>query len=408
MSNSNKLFVAVTAGRWQLPAINAAHRLGLQVCALDGDPTADGFAIADISTNIEINDETAVLDFIERQNNQIVGSLSFASEVGMETMGLINDFYELNGLSKIEASLFTDKWAQRKNWESNGLPNPNFLTIKKDRQVDENFILELNDLGSKIIVKPRQSSGSRGLTVLNIPYSIESVQRAIETAVLQSRSDGAIIESFIDGKEYAAEGFTYKGKFYPLCLSEKRKVDSTNNTVANELFTPTIDKKISDEIWQVVQNAVLSLSDSDTSSHTEVLVDSLGKIWLVESAGRGGGFMVAEGLLPWAFGIDLAEISVKAACNIEMTIPEPNKTYATLRFYPSRKGILKSILGMDKCHGVRNLLVGALADIGTQFSEGQNDAARLGYILARGNSQREALALADFAMESIEFNVEPE
>ena len=307
MSNSNKLFVAVTAGRWQLPAINAAHRLGLQVCALDGDPTADGFAIADISTNIEINDETAVLDFIERQNNQIVGSLSFASEVGMETMGLINDFYELNGLSKIEASLFTDKWAQRKNWESNGLPNPNFLTIKKDRQVDENFILELNDLGSKIIVKPRQSSGSRGLTVLNIPYSIESVQRAIETAVLQSRSDGAIIESFIDGKEYAAEGFTYKGKFYPLCLSEKRKVDSTNNTVANELFTPTIDKKISDEIWQVVQNAVLSLSDSDTSSHTEVLVDSLGKIWLVESAGRGGGFMVAEGLLPWAFGIDLAD-----------------------------------------------------------------------------------------------------
>ena len=406
MTRPDKIFVAVTAGRWQMPAINAARDLGLEVCAFDGDTMASGFSASNIFQAININDEAAVLSFLKKTKNEIIGCLSFASEVGMETMGAINDAYGLNGLSKTEASLFVDKLSQRKVWALNNLPNPDYLTVDSGQQVDDNFILKLQGLGSKLIVKPRQSSGSRGLTVLLAPYSIDCVQEAIDLSVSHSRVDGAIIETFINGTEFAAEGFTLNSKFYSLCLSEKRKVEHSQDTVASEYFTPDISPYIKNKIWQVVEEAVLALSLNDTTSHTEVLLDARNKVWLVESAGRGGGFMVAEGLLPWAFGVDLAKISVRVACKLDVAIPEPEDTYAILRFFPTQKGVLKSINGFNKCSGNTNLQVGSFVDIGAEFIGGYNDAARLGYILARGDSPKEVKETADFAMNSINFVIE--
>jgi len=408
MGNKNKLFVAVTAGRWQIPAIRAAKKLGFRVCALDGNPSAEGFKIADDSEVVDFDNKESVLNFIRNQEALIAGSLSFASEAGMETMGLINDFCGLTGLTQHEARLFTDKWAQREIWKKLGFPNPKFLTIEQNQKVDEKLVLSINGLGKQIIIKPRQGSGSRGISVLSSPYTVKMIKGALDKAFSCSRAAGAIIESYIQGTEFAAEGFTCNGQFHRLCLTEKHKVEGSNKTVANKLFTPILNATVKEKIWRVVEDAVASLSLNDTASHTEILLDSSHHVWLVESAGRGGGFMVAEGLLPWAFGIDLATISVKAACNISVSIPKPKNIFATLQFFPSQKGVLKSIEGLNKICDLENIVAGNLVEIGTKFSDEHNDAARLGYILTKGKSQNESLFLADFAMQNIKYIIKPE
>ena len=84
---------------------------------------------------------------------------------------------------------------------------------------------------------------------------------------------------------------------------------------------------------------------SNGSMNVELVVDKSNRVWPIDVGPRSGGNMIPD-LLGDMFGVDIAEMSVKAAMGaaIKGNIHEPNGFYATHNLHSNKNGIYKDIL----------------------------------------------------------------
>ena len=95
-------------------------------------------------------------------------------------------------------------------------------------------------------------------------------------------------------------------------------------------------------------NAAVNYTDRETPwtrMNVELVVDKSNRVWPIDVGPRSGGNMIPD-LLGDMFGVDIAEMSVKAAMGaaIKGNIHEPNGFYATHNLHSNKNGIYKDIL----------------------------------------------------------------
>ena len=98
MSNvKGKTLLILGAGFGQVPAIQKAIELGLNVIVVDKNPNAMGMTMVKKSFPIDIIDEIAVLN-LAKENN-IDGIMTMQTDLPIPVIGLINDKLKLRGVS---------------------------------------------------------------------------------------------------------------------------------------------------------------------------------------------------------------------------------------------------------------------------------------------------------------------
>ncbi|MCW9034172.1 MAG: ATP-grasp domain-containing protein [Rhodospirillales bacterium] len=391
--------VSVGAGRWQLSGIKAAQRQGIKVLALDGDASAQGIEFADKGLVVDISDVDAVIAAVKTCGVIPDGAVSFVNEAGMLAAAALRDTFSLPGTSFAITEKLINKAKQRAAWDDAGLSSPKWQLFGKNDASKLNATL----CSQKMIVKPVDSAGSRGISVIGAG---EDPTNAIDRALSSSRSKVAIVETFITGTEYTIETFGFGEEGHKvLAVTEKRKVPGSADTVAMELATPNLQEQDIAEIGILACKALEALGYCDGPGHTEVLRTIEGDLYLVESAGRGGGFMVTDGLVPKASGIDLSEMTALQAVGRNPKFTGLNPQAFVLRFLPSISGEVTSLNGFDVVNALSNVEAGPLVKIGQQVSQAQSDGDRLAYILSWDTSLRLALDSADHAEQLINVEV---
>ena len=380
--------VHIGAGKWQTAAIKETRNRGLSILAVDGDENAEGFAYADATLHINITDVEATLEGVTAFFSEIdaspVGALCIASEAGQLAAGKIRDHYGLKGLSYEMAKRLTDKSIQRQLW-SNSTFSPEFIVVKSADETLSTF----EELPDSIIVKPVDSAGSRGITVLS-DYKPRDLANAVDFALNYSKSSKVIIERYIEGQEYTLESVVIEGKTYPLVITEKHKVQGTNGTVANKLASANINSSLSAKITNVVAQGHEALTYLNGVSHAEVIVDTDSKVWIVEIAGRGAGFAVSEKYIEFCTGYPYLKVSIDFCMNEIICKPE-NLTVSPscIRFFETVEGKLKKF----SVPPMKNVESSCLIDEGTVMAKATTDGDRIGYVMVRGNTQKEFVAL---------------
>jgi len=387
--------LSVSAGRWQVSGILAAQKAGIRVFAIDGDEKALGLAIADQSSVVDIKNPNEVLSCIESKGIALNGVISFASEVGMPAAALIRERYRLQGPDLLLTQALTNKAIQRKLWTEKGIPIPKWrLTHSLDeiKSISE-------DIGFPVIVKPTDSSGSRGVTKVN---NKKELRMAAELALEFSREKAILVESYLSGTEFTVETFSHKGITHVLAITKKRKIEETGGTVAYELTT--LDPSpLSEAISKTVVSALEALGYREGPGHTELIVSEDGKIGMVESAGRGGGFMVFERLVPLASGYDIVTACALQAVGWEVPAVNLSRKAVTLRFFPSQPGIVNQIDGFDEVNKMEGVIAEPFVSVGDHCNSVKGDGDRLGYILTQAIDSKTARSLADKAEKMIHF-----
>jgi biotin carboxylase len=398
--SQERWLVAVGAGRWQVPGIRAARAAGLKVLAVDGQSGAPGLSLADDSLVVDIRNARLVIDSITARGIQPSGAIAFCSDAGMLTAAALREHFGLPGPKTDVLTGLINKGVQRRAWTKAGLPCPRWFVVKSARDVPA----ALADIDAKAILKPVDSAGSRGVTVIErgAPW-----EQAFETAMNVSISKEVIIESFITGLEHTVETFTSHGKTRVLAITSKKKVEGTNNTVASELSSARLDHAKRAEADDICSRALEALGYEDGPGHTEFLLTERHEIYLVETGGRGGGFMVADGLVPGVSGFDLATACALQAVGLEPPIPPQTKSRAAvLRFVPSKAGRITRIEGFgadDELPGVQSEVMVALHQ---EVSRAACDGDRMAYVLAIADDLDEAQKLADRKEQRIRITVE--
>jgi biotin carboxylase len=390
--------VSVGAGRWQLSGIAAAKKAGLKVLALDGAADAPGFALADKHAAVDIRDSGAVLQSIRQQGIVPSGAVSFVTDAGMVSAAAIREEFKLMGPDRRLALRLTNKCHQRAVWTKAGLPCPKWFSASNRHEAEA----AVAELAGKAILKPADSAGSRGVHVF---HPGDDWRGKFDDALALSPSSSCIIETFVAGTEFAVETFAHNGSAWVLAISEKKKVPGTQDAVAIELATSALDAKFLDQIGRLAVDALGALGHSDGPGHSEILRDADGSLWLVESAGRGGGFMVADGIVPRASGFDLAKACALQAVGLEPDIPSDVRKAFVLRFLPSKKGIVTRVEGFDRASLISNVECEPLVKVGDRVEEAQTDGSRLAYIFSWADDRVQAFARADLAEQYLEIAI---
>jgi len=397
--------ISMTAGTWQTHAIKTATSLGYKVFAVDGNPTAEGFNHADYALCCDIFDTDRIISTCKERNITPQGISSFTSEAGMIPAAKLRDYYNLSGIRSENIRYFIDKSIQRTVWDKHHLPNPKWTTAS----TFEDAVESINAFSFPLIVKPVDSAGSRGVKTIANGQSL--TPEDFNQAMAHSRSKQVIIEEYIEGIEYTAEAFADNGEIYILALTQKKKVKGTNGTVAIELASPQNNIALMEEASTIMRDAFDAIGLSNGPGHAEFIISNEGEIYLVEAAGRGGGFMVFDGLVPSISGFDIAKATVMNACghSVDGIMSEcyAQPKAAVLRFFPSTNGTLKSISGFDEANSIEGIEAKPFVEINSKMNSALTDGDRMGYILAVGDNIVATQLKTDQAEQMINFEVIP-
>jgi len=163
-------------------------------------------------------------------------------------------------------------------------------------------------LSFPLIVKPNDSAGSRGVSVVK---DKSALFEAFNSARRQSRIGEVILEGFIEGKECTVEGLTYDGRTEILAISEKKKIEGEYRVATDIVYPSAFSDGIIKDIKRTVKRAVKAIGIDMGPTHSELIVTPEGKPVLLEVAARGGGFGIFSTIVPLISGVDIVKETIK-------------------------------------------------------------------------------------------------
>ena len=396
--NNNKWLLSITAGKWQTNGIKEAKKLGLNIISFDQNKKAEGFKYSDICYQCDINNIEFILKKIHKNKIKISGAICFCSEVGMNSVNIIRNRMNLPCKNNLYDNLI-NKIEQKKAW------NKNFLPITKKWNYFSNInesLIYAKSLKKPFIIKPSDSSGSRGVTKISNNYNIK---KSLINAFNYSNNSKIIIEDFLYGKEFAIEIFVINKIVKILSISEKKKIKHTNLTVANEYFTPNLSPLLVSKINKITRKAINALQYNNGPGHLEIVINKNKDLFLLEFAGRGGGFNVYDKYVPLLSGINLPKISILQAIGHKIKIHKIKKTRGIIRYFPAKKGKISSIKGIEQANKLTSVIAESFVKIGDNVKKAKSDGDRLGCLISYHNDYKKMIMNASKATRLIKFDI---
>lgn len=314
-----KKLAILGASYLQKPLVEKAKEMGLETHVFawrNGNVVED---LCDYYYDISILDKEKILAIC--QDIEIDGITSIASDIAMPAVNYVAHQLNLIG-NPLETTLkTTDKFEMRKALQRASLPCPKFDLLTDVVSV------HVNSYNYPVIVKPTDRSGSRGVTKVETPDKlIPAFNKALENSI----NKRAIVEEFIEGREFSVEAITYKGEHRVLAITDKVTTGSPFFVEVEHHQPAQINNELKKIIESTTKLALNALKIENGASHTEILINEKG-VTIVEVAARMGGDFIGSTLTNISTGFDF----LKAVINIVLG-KEPD---LSSKFYPQFTGI---------------------------------------------------------------------
>ena len=323
----------------QIVAIKKAKELGYYTVLCDYLSDNPGQYHADRFYQISTTDKDAVLQIAKKENIDAV--VAYASDPAAPTAAYISEKMGIPGNPYRSVEILCNKDKFRSFLSENGFYSPNakgFSRTEKSKIMFDNFEFP-------IIIKPVDSSGSKGVTIL---HDKANALKAVDFAFEFSRSGRIVIENFIEKKhQYLIGGdiFVVDGKVVLWGLLNCHRDQSVNPLVpVGKSFPPCVEDVDMENVKKTISSIVQKLGIKFGAMNVELVVDSKGRVWPIDIGPRNGGNMIPE-LLGMIYDVDLVELTIKAAMG-EKGLLGPKKEklyYATHNIHSAKDGILDKV-----------------------------------------------------------------
>lgn len=317
---------------FQIPAIKYAKSQGYYVITCDYLPENPGHQFADEYHNVSTTDKDAVLSLSKELN--IDGVLCFASDPAASTAAYVSEKLGLPGNSLAKIEVLGEKHHWRRFLLKNGFNTPKAKAYSNLEDL-------LNDNWDyPVMVKPVDSSGSKGVTKVTLKKELE---KAFDYALNFSRVKIVIVEEYIEriGSQIGGDGFFGKDKLEFVCFGDQVVDKSINSYVPCGMTFPSqITKEISEKIAKEIERAIKLLGLEYLSFNLEVMIDNRERIFLMEIGPRNGGNCIPEVIYNYT-QVNMVGLAVEAAMGNEFLIAPKysEKVHAYYAIHSNRDGI---------------------------------------------------------------------
>lgn len=318
----------------QVIAIEIAKRLGYYTVLCDYLTDNPGQYVADKFYLVSTTDKEAVYEVAKAE--QVDGILAYASDPAAPTAAYVAEKMGLPGSPYKSVEMLCNKDKFRKFLLKNGFNAPyaeGYSDTASALKNTKKFTLP-------VIVKPVDSSGSKGATVL---HSWKELSEAVEFAFSFSRCKRIVIEEFIEKKHpYLIGGdiFVWNGNVIMWGLMNCHRDQNVNPLVpVGKSYPPQLEEADLQKVKDTLQDMVDKLHITFGAMNVELLINKNDRVFPIDVGPRNGGNMIPD-LLGYIFGIDVVEMTVKAAMGEipNIAINEPVPYYATHNLHADRNG----------------------------------------------------------------------
>jgi biotin carboxylase len=395
----------IGAGRHQRRAIARARELGLRVAAVDGDPTASGLALADVSDVVDFADLPALIAAARRLEPD--GVLTVSADRAVPAVAAVAEALGLPGIGAETAHLMTQKIAMRRRLAERGIAQPRFAAARG--------LLEARAAGETVgfpaVLKPADSGGQRGLFRLE---SLDDLDAHLHAALAESASGEVVIEEYCEGLELNGIAIARDGTVDVLSLSDRLRPPGVGFGVGwIHVYPARIFADALEEAARVVEATIHAVGLENGIAFPQLLVGADGSVRVVEIAARIPGGQMAD-LVRHAVGVELIDVALRFALGQpvpdELALPSFSQPLA-IRFLtaepgPLPTGTVQSIAGLDRVLAFPGVVQAEVYfEVGETINPVRLDADRRGYVIAVGETSVEALERAEAAAGLLDVEV---
>jgi len=292
----------------QLISIRKAKELGYYTVLCDFLSDNPGQYLADSFHLVSTTDKDAVLAVAREE--QIDGIVAYSSDPAAPTAAYVANIMGLYGMNYNVVRHFCEKHMFREFLIENKFNVPQSIEVRVPYEVNS---IDYSNLQFPVIVKPTDSSGSKGITVLQDATGLAD---ALKYAQEYSRNKTLIIEEFIVRDHpyvIEAEIFAINGKVVSWGLINSIR-DQRSNPLLPSAYTYPLD--LTDGRKAIVRNEVSRLvaATGNTSGafNIEMIIDCHNRLFFLDAGPRNGGNMLPE-FISMISNKDIVEATLRVA-----------------------------------------------------------------------------------------------
>jgi biotin carboxylase len=302
-----KKIAIIGANEFQNPLILKAKQLGYETHVFAWKSGSIGEQTADYFYPISIVEKEKILE--ECKKIGIDGITTIASDLATVTVTYVASAMGLYGNSVQCCKKSTNKYLMRQALRDGGIDTIKFVKVTNEVDYDK-----IKDLEFPLIVKPTDRSGSRSITKVT---SVDEVKEAVLRAQNDSFENCAIVEEFIEGKEYSAEGISFKGEHTFLTVTEKRTTGAPNFIETGHIQPATLSDEMKKKIYSELKKALDALEIKNGATHSEFKITPDGRVRVIEIGARMGGDCIGSDLVMLSTGYDFVKMVIDVAMGVK-------------------------------------------------------------------------------------------
>ena len=390
--------MVLAAGLLQIDVIEKAKSMGYYVLAVDGNPKAPGFNVADKAICADIVNEETMLKIA--RDEHVDGVIHPCSEVSMAVMGRINDELGLSGISREQAICATNKHLMRKAFEKANAPSPKSILAQ---DAEDAWSRLQKEFDTDAILKPSRNSGSRGIAKVSRNMDKGDFIRAYDEALSESRDHSVLIEQFIEGPEFSIEIIVWNDKVNVLTVTDKKTTDAPHFVELGHNQPSCFSDADVETLKAAAIAGVRALGVNNCACHAEAKLMN-GKAYLMEVGARLGGDFISTELTHLSTGIDMVAAAIDVALGVEPDLSAKEEPKGVcIRYFCPKPGKLVSISNTEVLNNPHVYLWEIYPKEGDVIPAVTSSLCRSGHVIVTEKTPQKAIELAERLIESVKF-----
>lgn len=390
-----KRIMIIGAGEAQIPLIESAKNCGYYTIVCDMNPDAPGTKIANEFFCVSTKDRDMLLE--TAKNNSVDGIVA-NSEYAMRDVAYISTKLGLVGNDERSIGIFSSKNEFRALQKKIGIYSPLHIELSEQEQIEE----YVDKMKFPIIIKPSESSGTRGTTKISNKENLEEIKSSFLKCREFSRNGCVTIEEYVEMTSNAViegEVFVHKGEFLWDGLFTTIRSKKANMIPMTYMFPVDISEELRKKAITVLKALFVSAEIKHGEYNVELYFNEQGNPFVIEINVRQGGNFLPRYVYEHC-GIDMYKLLVTTSVgddsywNEIRTLTRNDRYIVHHVLYPRETG---EFLGLAISKQIEKNIKKQKLDVvpGTMISKTIDAASEIGFIDLEFDSLQEQRAVCD-------------
>ena len=403
-----KYFIVLGGGKDQLYLIKNIKSLNYKLIIFDKSKNCPGFDFADLSFSIDFSNYKKVISKLSALKKiyklNYAGIITMGSDIPLIIYRIAKRFNLFHNTLRA-AKISQDKMLMKKLFKKIKVESPCYKIV--------NNKIDIINFWKKqkckyLIIKPSDSSGSRGVRVIIFKSQINS---AIKNVKKNTKKNYFMVEELVEGPQLSTESIIVNKKIFTPAISYRDYKDVNNflpQILENGGIVTSKFLKYQKNIELIKKKIAKELDFNNGIIKGDFVIKDK-KVLPIEFTTRLSGGDMSESLGPMSNGINYVKQAIKIAAKKKVNLNDLKPKFfknVTNKYFFLPMGKLTKISGIKKLNKIKSIKkIDFSYTLNSQIPKIDSHGKRVGVFIVSGLNKKNIITIVNKVYNTIKFKV---